>query len=193
MSSWAVNGPFGSTIARLPCNQRGSIGLSQGLFTGSRHTTIRTPPRRFTVRLCLLIHARTAWLTCQAALSHTSTHTRLPSAASRSAPANAPQHSILIGPQPPIAGQSLGLRIVLGPRFGFQPQRPPGVHRRLRQAAPPDLVGIAHHPVGVASRQADQAVAPVFLSAYCGSGLVIHIFARRQPTPSRLSASRMVS
>ena len=33
----------------------------------------------------------------------------------------------------------------------------------------------------------------VFLSAYCGSGLVIHILARRQPTPSRLSASRMVS
>jgi len=31
------------------------------------------------------------------------------------------------------------------------------------------------------------------LRAYCGSGLVIHSFARRQPTPSRLSASRMVS
>src|SRR5215212_3858202 len=86
MSSWAVNVRSGSTIARLPCNQRGSIGLSQGLFTGSRHTTIRTPPVRFTVRLCAPIHARTARLTCQAALSHTSTHTRLPSAASRSAP-----------------------------------------------------------------------------------------------------------
>src|SRR4051812_17709055 len=48
MSSWAVNGPSGSTIARLPCNQRGSIGLSQGLFTGNRHTRIRTPPVRFT-------------------------------------------------------------------------------------------------------------------------------------------------
>src|ERR687884_508702 len=79
MSSWAVNVRSGSTIARLPCNQRGSIGLNQGLFTGNRHTRIRTPPVRFTVRLCILIHACTARLTCQAALSHTSTHTRLPS------------------------------------------------------------------------------------------------------------------
>src|SRR4051812_19846990 len=106
----------------------------------------------------------------------------------------AQQHPILVGPQEPVAGQSLGLRIVLRPRFGVQPQRlAPAGHRRLRQAAPPALVGIAHPPVGVASRQADQAVTPVFLSAYCGSGLVIHVFARRQPTPSRLSASRMVS
>src|SRR3954469_8872029 len=86
MSSLVVNGPSGSTIARLPCNQRGSIGLSQGLFTGNRHTRIRTPPVRFTVRLCVLIHPCTAWLTCQVALSHTSPHTRLPSSASRPAP-----------------------------------------------------------------------------------------------------------
>src|SRR5206468_4038211 len=86
MSSWAVNVRSGSAIARLPCNQRGSIGLSHGLFTGKRHTRIRTPPVRFTARLCAPIHARTARLTCQAALSHTSTHTRVPSAASRSAP-----------------------------------------------------------------------------------------------------------
>src|SRR5215212_5271949 len=86
MSSWAVNGPSGSTMARLPCDQRGSIGLSQGLFTGKRHTRIRTPPVRFTRRLCVQIHARTARLTCQAALSHTSTHTRLPSSASWPAP-----------------------------------------------------------------------------------------------------------
>jgi hypothetical protein len=32
----------------LPCHQRGSIGLSQGLFTGNRHTRIRPPPVRFT-------------------------------------------------------------------------------------------------------------------------------------------------
>src|SRR3982751_2533241 len=60
--------------------------VEPGAFTGNRHTRIRTPPVRFTVRLCAPIHARTARLTCQAALSHTSTHTRLPSAASRSAP-----------------------------------------------------------------------------------------------------------
>src|SRR4051812_5817925 len=86
MSSWAVDVRSGSRTARLPCNQRGSIGLSQGLFTGNRHTRIRTPPVRFTVRLCVPIHACTARLTCQAALSHTRTHTRLSSAASRSAP-----------------------------------------------------------------------------------------------------------
>src|SRR3954468_15790677 len=115
-------------------------------------------------------------------------------AADRASFDKAQQHPVLVGAQQPVAGQSLGLRIVLGPRFGFQSQRlAPGVHRRLRQAAPPDLVGIAHHPVGVPGRQADQAVTPLFLSAYCGSGLVIHVFARRQPTPSRLSASRMVS
>src|SRR4051794_39987235 len=79
MSSTAVNVRSGSTIARLPCSHRGSIGLSQGLFTGKRHTRIRTPPVRFTVRLCVLIHPCTAWLTGQVALSHTSTHTRLPS------------------------------------------------------------------------------------------------------------------
>src|SRR3982751_2764865 len=115
-------------------------------------------------------------------------------AADRAAFDKAQQHPILVGAQQPVAGQSFGLGIVLRSCFGLEPQRlAPGVHRRLRQAAPPDLVGIAHHPVGVAGRQADQAVAPVFLSAYCGSGLVIHVFARRQPTPSRLSASRMVS
>ena len=115
-------------------------------------------------------------------------------AADRAAFDKAQQHAILVGAQQPVAGQSLGLGIVLRPRFGVQPQcLAPGVQGRLRQAAPPDLVDIAHHPVGVASRQADQAVTPVFLSAYCGSGLVIQVLARRQPTPRRLSASRMVS
>src|SRR3954447_13278158 len=118
MSSGAVNVRSGSTIARLPCNQRGSIGLSQGLFTGSRHTRIRTPPARFTVRLCAPIHARTARLTCQAALSHTSTHNALAlraepvgppgqkvrgAAADRAALDKAQQHSILVGAQQPVA------------------------------------------------------------------------------------------
>ena len=84
-------------------------------------------------------------------------------AADRATLDKAQQHSILVGAQQPVAGQSLRLPIVLRPCFGVQPQRlAPGPHRRLGQAAPPDLVGIAHHPGGVASRQADQAVAPVF-------------------------------
>src|SRR3954466_8697990 len=115
-------------------------------------------------------------------------------AADRATFDKAQQHPILIRPQQSVAGQSFGLWIILRPRSGVQPQRlAPGVHRRLGQAAPPDLVGVAPPPGGGASRQADQAVAPVFLSAYCGSGLVIQVLARRQPTPSRLSASRMVS
>src|SRR4051812_33894909 len=115
-------------------------------------------------------------------------------AADRATLDKAQQHSILVGAQQPVAGQSLGLGIVLGPCFGVQPQRlAPGAQGRLRQAAPPGLVGMAPPPGGVATRQADQAVAPVFLSAYCGSGRVIQVLARRQPSPSRLSASRTVS
>lgn len=70
-------------IARLPWTQCGSIRFSQGTFTGSGQETIRTPPSRLTRRLCALIQARTRWLTCQLALSQTSSKARFPSAASR--------------------------------------------------------------------------------------------------------------
>src|SRR5215208_598569 len=99
--------------------------------------------------------------------------------------------------QQPVAGQRLGVGVILRDRLLDQPQRPvqlgPGVQGRARQATPPDLVLESEDPVGVADRQADQAVARTFFRAYSGSGLVIHCLARRQRTPSRWSVARIVS
>ena len=81
-TSSAVSFRSGSTIARLPCIHFGSIGFRHGALTGSPHTRIRHPFfSRATRRLCRAIHARTRWLTCQAALSPTRTNTFFPSAA----------------------------------------------------------------------------------------------------------------
>src|SRR4051794_31519999 len=71
-------------MARLPCSHFGSIGFSHGALTGSPHTRILQPPSRFTLRLCSPIQRLTRLLTCQAALSQTSTNTRLPSLANSS-------------------------------------------------------------------------------------------------------------
>src|SRR5262249_56929037 len=70
----------GSTIAFLPCAHFGSIGFSHGALIGRGQTRIRTPPSCFTRRLCALIHARTRWLTCHEALSHTNNSAFFPSA-----------------------------------------------------------------------------------------------------------------
>ncbi len=52
------------------------------LLTGKAQTTRRTPqPERLTWRLCGRSQARTRWLSCQDALSHTSSTARLPWAA----------------------------------------------------------------------------------------------------------------
>ena len=70
-------------MARLPCIHFGSIGFSHGALTGSPHTRIRHPAlARLTRRLWASIHRRTRLLTCQAALSQTSTNTVFPSPAS---------------------------------------------------------------------------------------------------------------
>jgi hypothetical protein len=72
-------------MARLPWTHLGSIGLSHGALTGNPHTRIRHPtPARRTRRLWASIHRRTRPLTCHAALSHTRTNTRFPSAPSTS-------------------------------------------------------------------------------------------------------------
>src|SRR5437763_1183097 len=68
-------------MARLPCSHLGSIGFSHGALTGRPHTLILQPPSRFTLRLCCPIQRLTRLLTCQDALSQTSTNTRLPSLA----------------------------------------------------------------------------------------------------------------
>src|SRR5439155_13227870 len=70
-------------MARLPCTHLGSRRFSQGLLLGKGHTTTRQPPSRLTRRLCALSHARTAWLTCHEALSHTISSAVFPSAANR--------------------------------------------------------------------------------------------------------------
>src|SRR5215510_3276443 len=68
----------GATMARFPCTHLGSIGLSQGLLLGNRQTRKRQPPAGLALRLWALIHACTAWLTCQEALSQMSQRARLP-------------------------------------------------------------------------------------------------------------------
>src|SRR5439155_3122565 len=104
-----------------------------------------------------------------------------------------------LGPagQQPVAGQRLGIGVVLRDRLLDQPQGPvrlrPAVQGRGRQAAPPHLVLEAQGPVGAGGRQADQAVAGAFFRAYSGSGLPIHFLARFHATPSRLSVMRIVS
>jgi len=67
------------------------------------------------------------------------------------------------------------------------------VQRRLRQPAPPALVGKAHRPVGTGLGQGDQAVAALLFWVYAGSGLVIQALARRQRMPCRASVARTVS
>ena len=84
-TSWAVSKRSGSTARRLPWTHFGSIGLSQGLLTGNRQPTMRTPcPARLTARLWSRTQAYTSRLTCQEALSQTSSRAVFPRAASRS-------------------------------------------------------------------------------------------------------------
>jgi len=84
-SSCADSSRFGSITRRLVCNHFGSIGLSQGLFTGKGQMGSRTPaPVALTCRLWTRIQARTSWLRCHEALSHTSRSAVLPWAAAPS-------------------------------------------------------------------------------------------------------------
>jgi hypothetical protein len=69
----------------------------------------------------------------------------------------------------------------------------PGVHARQGKATPPHLVEIANGPVRLLTGPADQPVASVFFSRYCGSGLVIQCLARFQLVFSRLRARRTLS
>ncbi len=99
--------------------------------------------------------------------------------------------------QEAVTGQGLGVGIVTRDRLFDQMQRPvvvlPGVQGGVGQPTPPNLVREAEQPVRVLLGQPDQAVAPSFLRAYSGSGLVIHSLARRQRTPMRASVARIVS
>src|SRR4051812_34568780 len=99
--------------------------------------------------------------------------------------------------QQAVAGQRLGVRVVLRDRLLDQPHvailLDPGVEPGSSQAAPPDLVLEAQGPGRMTCGQADQAIARTFFRAYSGSGLVIHCLARFQRTPRRQIAWRIVS
>src|SRR5258708_18677165 len=110
-------------------------------------------------------------------------------------------HALLLAPlaqQHAIAGQRLRVGIGLGKLLLDQAQGAiggvcPAVQLGASQPAPPGLIGEAQHPIGLLSRQSNQAVALPFFRAYAGSGLVIQCLARSQLIPSRSSACRMVS
>src|SRR5260370_13705432 len=100
-------------------------------------------------------------------------------------------------PQNAIARQGFGIGVSLLPGVLHQTHRMvfvlPGVHARQGEATPPHLVEIANGPVRLRTSPGDQAVASVFFSRYCGSGLVIQCLARFQLVFSRLSARRTLS
>jgi hypothetical protein len=107
-----------------------------------------------------------------------------------------PQDLVGVESQQPIASQGVGGRILFRAVLLDQSQGRtlgPTAQGRLGQTTPPGCSGKAQDPVGMLRGQADQAVAVRFLNAYWGSGLVIQRLARRQFTPSRLSAWRIVS
>jgi hypothetical protein len=100
-------------------------------------------------------------------------------------------------PQDAIAGQGLGVRIVLLPGLLHQTHGMslvlPGVHARQGKAAPPDFVEETNGPIRLRTGPSNQAVACVFFSRYCGSGLVIQCLARFQLVFRRLRARRTLS
>src|SRR5262249_48332633 len=108
-----------------------------------------------------------------------------------------PQQDLVgVESQQPIASQGFGVRILFRAVVLDQSQGRtlgPTVQGRLGQRTPPGCIGQAQDPVGMRRGQADQAVAGHFFNAYWGSGLVIQRLARRQFTPSRLRAWRIVS
>jgi hypothetical protein len=108
----------------------------------------------------------------------------------------APPHIVAVSPPQPITAPGVGLRLPLGADPFDQPQgvlRSPAVQSWVGQPTPPSLIGKTQHPVSMLGGQAAQPITRLFLKAYGGSGLVIQRLARRQCTPKRLSAWRMVS
>ena len=100
-------------------------------------------------------------------------------------------------PQDPIAGQGFGIGVALWPGLFHQaygvPFALPGLHTRQRKTAPPHFVLEAGGPIRLLTGPGDQPIACVFLSRYCGSGLVIQCLARFQFVPNRLRARRTLS
>src|SRR6266581_423116 len=100
-------------------------------------------------------------------------------------------------PQDAIAGQGLGVGVALFPGLLDQANRMlftlPGMHARSSKAAPPHFIKKTDGPFRLLAGVGDQAVACVFFSRYCGSGLVIQCLARFQFVPKRPRARRTLS
>jgi hypothetical protein len=87
-------------------------------------------------------------------------------------------------PQQTITRQGFGIRVVHGRGQCLQCMRglcpcPTGLSG-LGEPAPPDRIANGQCPRGLGSGPLDQPVAPLFLRAYAGSGLVIQCLARFQ-------------
>src|SRR5829696_43841 len=100
----------------------------------------------------------------------------------------------------PVAGEGLGLRVVLCGLLLEQTRRSarlgPGVQTRSLKAGEPGLVLKSQDPLRMIRMnfgEPDQPVSSPFLRAYSGSGLSIQRLARSQSTPSLPSVARMVS
>lgn len=95
-----------------------------------------------------------------------------------------------------VAGERCGVGIVLV--RGLLPQATrlrvsPGVQGGVGHAAPPPCIGKPDCPRGVPLDQWHAPSTPLFLRAYCGSGLVIQCVARCPLAPTRWMAQRLVA
>ena len=154
-------------MARLPCTHLGSIRLSQGLLLGKRTHHQTTAAFPLDPPVMRLEPARTAWLMCHEALSQTINRAVLPSGGQplrqprkklgrhrtdRTPVDKAEEHALCIRAQQPITGYGFGLQVLRSGSFWIKRSGlvvGPGMQVGLGQAAPPDLILKAQHPVGM--------------------------------------------
>ena len=109
---------------------------------------------------------------------------------------NAQQQFVSVAPQQPVTAQCQPIRVCLALFKLMQFQRlsiRPGMKLRLMKPAPPRLIFITQDPITVRFNNPLQPFELLFFSAYCGSGLLIHFFARFHFTPSLPRALRSTS
>ena len=105
-------------------------------------------------------------------------------------------HALCVSASQPITRDRFGRWVVAVRRVLDHAEwlgRGPGMAVGLGQAAPPHRLLQPPHPVRMPQCQGHQAIAPLFLRAYCGSGLVIQCVARCQLVASRWRARRRLS
>ena len=162
--------------------------LSQGLFTGNQQGMMRTPglPSRSAasaLRLCCWSQLRTSLTDMPGGIIPDEEQHALALAlhllaeplqksgrdvADRATIDKAKSDRLALGFQQAIARQGFGIRIVFADLQFLQAQRlsrfAPTMHLRLRDAAPPHLIGIPQHPATELG-QRDQGVTPFFFLA----------------------------